>query len=195
MNESLLDDEDDLMDKGAKAADLRQVWEELTKTYGETLCGASRGAITIDNIDFDSKNRIVFKNWPGNTVTLYLGWGGIPDCFKEHGFGDLPANITKVVIQEFRGKLSSLGFDGNYKNCELELDRGNYEMDKFPKFSTIQFLDCNFKNVLLLPKKQPKNTRIFFSETSQANLFGCWSYYFFKGNYARWSRNGQEIIT
>ena len=197
LNESLLDDEDEIMARGEKRGKLMRIWADLAENWGEVLLGSARGAVTIDNIDLDSKGRITFKNWPGNTINLYFGSiGFVPDSIKECGFGDLPSNVNIIRVQQFRGKLSDLNFEGNYKNCHLELEQGSYELDKFPKFSIILFNDCNFKNVHLMPKRQPKGTKIKFDSSSQTNLFGCWSYWFFKGNYAQWAHNGmQEIIT
>ena len=196
VTESLLDDDDQIVNDGVKKTLLREVWEDLTKNWGEILMGSGRGAVTIDNIDFDSRGRIIFKNWPGSEIQLYLGSiGFVPDSFKKYGFGDLPSNVDKLIVKSFRGKLSDLSLNGNYKGKTLELEQGSYEMDRFPKFDNIYFNDSYFRNVGKMPKKQPMNCKILFSDSSVEHLFGSWSDYFFKGNYAQWTRGGQQIIT
>lgn len=195
MNESLLDDEDDLMDKGAKAAELRQIWEDLKSTYGEILLGSARGAVTIDNIGFDARGRIIFKKWPGSEIGFYLGsMDTFPDSVMKHGFGELPPEITTVRITSARGKMSQIPFLGNYRGVQLKFDDCSLELDKFPKFSMIDFVSTYFHNVQYVPKRMPKGCTITFDSSSQTNLFAAWSGFFFKGTYPQWERNGRQKI-
>lgn len=195
INESLLDDDDDLMDKGAKATERRQVWEDLTSTYGEILLGSTRGIVTIDNIGLDTRGRIIFKNWPGYEIEFYLGSiDTFPDSVMKHGFGELPPEITSVCITSARGKMSQIPFLGNYRGVKIKFNDCSLELDKFPKFSMIDFIGTYFRNVQYVPKRIPKGCTITFDSNSQANLFAAWSKFFFKGTYPQWDCHGKQKI-
>ena len=190
IKESLLDVDD--MDANLDDVVKREeVWNDLTKKYGIILDGADSGKISSENIDFDKKGRIVFKNWPGPGITFNFS-GVIPECIEKYGLGDLPPEIENIDINGFQGKLSKLRLEGNYKNINLYFDRGSIELDIFPKFQAIAFNDVFVRNSHIIPKRKPKNCMLRFDESTITHIFASWSDRMF-GEYPRWIRGGQEV--
>ena len=191
VEESIFDMEDKVENFDQDLA-REEIWKDLTQTYGEILMGWRK--LSIDNIGFDDKGRIIFKNWPGPVIEFYLGsMNRFPVSIEKRGFGDLDPKILHVVVKEFRGKLSQLPFRGKYNNKALTLEKGSMVMDEFPKFSRIMFDDVYLRNIHILPKKQPKYCTIEFSDSTASNLILDWSDRFFKGNYALRGRGNYYV--
>lgn len=196
LQESILDDADDIVISGEKAMELEQIWKDLTDTYGEILAGSKTGQISVDNLDFDKKGRIIFKNWPGPKIEFNLSSiDSFPEIVLKHGFGDFDKKISEIRFIQPRCKLSELGLKGDYSKCHVLIEQGNIEMDVFPKVASIDFNDTYFKNVHILPKKQPKQCIVRFSNLSVDALFSCWAYRFFNRAVPQWDRSGGQNLT
>ena len=106
LKESILDG--DLESKSDNKAELYQIWKDLTETYGPMIRNWDVYRCTVDNLSFDKKGRIVFVNWPMNTIDFDMQIDGMPDSVLKHGFG------------EFKTDVHVYGAYGNSKRgCEL----------------------------------------------------------------------------
>ena len=85
LKESILDN--DIEQKTDNMVELHQVWKDLTETYGPMLRGYDKFGCTVDNIAFDKKGRIIFVNWPMDTIDFDMQIDSMPDSVLKRGFG------------------------------------------------------------------------------------------------------------
>ena len=90
LNEGILD-----VDKNEEGmddmVDRHQIWKDLTETYGPMLRDCDD--CTVDNIAFDKKGRIIFVNWPTNTIEFDMQIDGMPDSVLKRGFGKFTKDV------------------------------------------------------------------------------------------------------
>lgn len=181
-NESILDD--DFVGQIKDNSKIDSVWQELSKDWGNdssTLFAASfSNFLSADNIAFDKKDRIVFKNLPDKfKIILDYELAGIPDCVRKYGWGDLKlsefAGAPTITVRNSgcSCKLSQLGFRGKTDGA-LIIEGGTYELDEIPDFTVVKFVGCSFKNISKMPKKKPARVTLQFDSDSQANIFDMW---------------------
>lgn len=161
LRESLLsqdiDANDDIMLKGEILRALYE-WEILRKG----------SVITEDNIDFDSKKRIIFKDISGVLEFNLNNWGW-PEIIEKHGFGSIPNSIQIRNYGSGSGitNLSDLRLEGKYPF--ISIWNSHIHLDAFPQAKEIHFVECFFQNTHIKAKKKPKNTKIVFNEGSYMN--------------------------
>ena len=182
IKESILDDEDDLINNSEQSAIIYSIFKELTETYGKICVLEPTGPstfqgdipLTIDNIVLDKKNRLKFVNIPKNyRVYLDLSSVGVLDCMRQYGIVCLDSPLVIMGFQRGNGyyKLSALNIREVdkiiLKNCRIEID-------KFPKIhNEIYFYTCDlypFKK----PSSLPKGCDIKFNDDTCVILSGEW---------------------
>ena len=182
LKESILDSENDLIKGTENELELRQIWKDLTETYGNILRYSHMDLYSVENISFDKNGRIIFVNWPLNVIEFDMQIDGMPDSVLKRGFGEfeLPVKIYGAYGNGRGGcKLSSLGFITPSKTS-LSINNSKIEFDVCPKFKQIEFWESFITNPMKLPKTQPKNCRIIFNEGTITNIVNMWAKNFFK---------------
>ncbi len=180
LRESILDD--DIEQKSDNVAELHQIWEDLTVTYGSMIKYWDIYGCTVNNIAFDKKGRIIFVNWPMKDIEFDMQIDGMPDSILKRGFGEFKFNVKIYGMwgsSKGGTKLSNLGFVTPSKT-ELSIHSSKVEFDVCPKFKEIQFWECYITNPLKLPKVQPKNCKLSFNEGTVAYIGYMWAKEFFK---------------
>lgn len=193
LKESILDN--DLEQKSDDIVERHQIWKDLTETYGSMIRHWDILKLTVDNIAFDKKGRIVFVNLPWKEITFDMQIDGMPDSVLKRGFGEFKVNV--YVYGAYgngrRGcKLSSLGFVTPSKTI-LSFHNSKIEFDVCPKFKQIEFLECFITNPMRLPKTQPKNCTLMFNERTVANIGYLWARDFFKADDIEYG--GKIVVT
>lgn len=180
LKESILDS--DIEQRSDEVAELYQIWTDLTETYGNMIRKSDIIGASVKNIAFDKKGRIIFVNWPMDTVDFDMQIESMPDSVLKRGFGEFKVNV-QVYGAYGNGiggcKLSSLGFVTPSKTA-LSFHDGKLEFDVCPKFKKINFWDCFITNPMKLPKVQPKNCTLMFDSMTTSNITYWWSREFFK---------------
>lgn len=181
LNEGILD-----VDKNEEGmddmVDRHQIWKDLTETYGPMLRGYDKFGCTVDNIAFDKKGRIIFVNWPMDTVDFDMQIDSMPDSVLKRGFGKFTKDVYVYGLwgAGTKGcKLSSLGFVTR-SETKLSIRGGKVEFDECPKFNTISFYECFITNPMKLPKIQPKKCTITFNDGTVNNITYMWAREYFK---------------
>ena len=150
LKESILDN--NLEQKTDNMVELYQVWKDLTETYGPMLRGYDKFGCTVDNIAFDKKGRIIFVNWPMDTIDFDMQIDGMPDSVLKRGFGKFTKNVDVYGLwgAGTKGcKLSSLGFITR-SETRLSIRGGKVDFDKFiincvHAVAQISCIECNSK--------------------------------------------------
>lgn len=180
LKESILDS--DIEQRSDEAAELHQIWKDLTETYGSMIRHWDILNLTADNIAFDKKGRIIFVNLPWKEITFDMQIDGMPDSVLKRGFGEFKVDV-RIYGAYGNGiggcKLSSLGFITSSKTT-LSFHNGKLEFDVCPKFKQIEFWECYITNPMKLPKVQPKNCTLVFNEGTVSNITYYWAREFFK---------------
>ena len=180
LKESILDNE--LEQKSDDIAERHQIWKDLTETYGPMIRHWDILNLTVNNIAFDKKGRIIFVDRPMKSIEFDMMIDGMPDSVLKRGFGEFKVNV-QVYGAYGNGiggcKLSSLGFVTPSKTT-LSFHEGKLEFDVCPKFKEIDFWDCFITNPMKLPKVQPKNCTLMFDSMTASNITYWWAREFFK---------------
>ena len=180
LKESILDN--DLEQKSDNMVELHQIWKDLTETYGSIIRHWDILKLTVDNIAFDKKGRIIFINLPWNKIEFDMQIDCMPDSVLKRGFGEFKVDVDIYgAYGNGKGgcKLSSLGFITPSKTI-LSFHGSKIEFDVCPKFKQIEFWGCFITNPMKLPKVQPKNCTLIFNEETVANIGYLWAQEFFK---------------
>lgn len=160
LNEGILD-----VDKNEEGmddmVDRHQIWKDLTER--EIIQDAP--LLTFENLDFDSKGRIIFKNYKGTSIRFDLSHFTWPDSVLKRGFGDIkfPIVICRFDILS-RGKLSDLKLLGKYEYVTIAGSK--LHLDEFPKVKHLKFRECFFRDTHIKAKRKPKGIEIEFNEMS-----------------------------
>jgi len=180
LKESILDNE--LEQKTDDIVERHQIWKDLTETYGPMIRHWDILNLTVNNIAFDKKGRIIFVNLPFHELTFDMQIDGMPDSVLKRGFGEFKVNVHVYgAYGNGKGgcKLSSLGFITPSKTI-LSFHGSKIEFDVCPKFNQIDFWECYITNPMKLPKVQPKNCTLTFNEGTVSNITYYWAREFFK---------------
>lgn len=180
LKESILDS--NIEQRSDEVAERHQIWKDLTETYGPMIRHWDILNLTVDNIAFDKRGRIVFVNLPWKEIYFDMQIDGMPDSVLKRGFGEfkVDVNVCGAYGNGTKGcKLSSLGFITPSKT-RLSLHGSKIEFDVCPKFKEIDFWECFITNPMKLPKIQPKNCKLSFNEGTVSNITYYWAREFFK---------------
>lgn len=180
LKESILDN--DIEQRSDEAAELHQIWTDLTATYGNMIKNSDIIGASVKNIAFDRKGRIIFVDWPLSNIEFEMQIESMPDSVLKRGFGEFTKDVKVYGMwgsSKGGTKLSSLGFVTPSKTI-LSFMSCHIEFDVCPKFKQIEFWECYITNPMKLPKVQPKGCTLVFNEGSVANIVYRWAREFFK---------------
>lgn len=180
LKESILSQDLDINDKTMEIGD---IWREF-ELFG-VFNNSGFQTITEDNIDLDSKGRIIFKDIKGDQIEMDLSYNTWPEKIEEHGFGDIK---QKLILSRFdlgsKGlPLSKIRLLGKYD--KIEYHGCNLILDEFPKAKEIFFRGCNFHDTHMKVRKKPKGVKITFNSGSYIN-YACETMRYAMGNYVRY---------
>lgn len=164
LKESILSQDIDINDK---AMEIGAIWREF-ELFG-VFNNSGFYTITENNIDLDSKGRIIFKDVKGDQIEMDLSYSSWSEKIEEHGFGDIK---QKLILSRFdvgsKGlPLSKIRLLGKYD--KIEYQGCNLVLDEFPKAKEIFFRECNFRDTHIKARKKPKGVKIIFNSGSYMN--------------------------
>lgn len=169
LSESLLDDDVTISDKFEKDIKLSKVYKSLTEPPYMSHSYIKSPSFSIDNIDFDKKGRIIFKNI---NHPLYIDFDhqDWPDEVKKYGFGD-----TDIDMCFYRYRCNEIFnpkkwyFYGKNKGI-LTIKESSVNLENLPTFNKIIFDSCYIHKLSKKIKHKPKGTKLVFQNMTMYNI-------------------------